>query len=81
MLKEKTASLSQELESSRTQLHTTTAELVETKSALRKEKRQDGKDQQSEEVESLKAQLLAAKRENERLKRGMFSMSLFEIIM
>ena len=80
MLKEKNASLSQELESSQTQLHTATAELAETKSVLRKEKRKDGEDQQSEEVESLKAQLLAAQKENERLKHGMFSMSLFETI-
>jgi len=50
------------------------------KKVLRKEKGKDGKDQQSEEVESLKAQLLAAQKENERLKRGMFSMSLFETI-
>ena len=41
-----------------------------------KEKYKEEKHKQSEEIESLRAQLSAAQKENEKLKGGMFGMSL-----
>ena len=46
-------------------------------SASGKKKHEEEKDKQSEEIESLKAQLSAAQKENEKLKGGMFGMSSF----
>ena len=70
--------LSEELKSNQTQLNVVTAELAEMKKAAmstsEKKKHEDEKDKQSEEIESLKAQLSAARIENEKLKGGMFGM-------
>ena len=44
-------------------------------SASEKKKDEEEKDKQSEEIESLKAQLSAAQKENQNLKGGMFGMS------
>ena len=43
-------------------------------SASGKKKHEEEKDKQSEEIESLKAQLSAAQKENEKLNGGMFDM-------
>ena len=71
--------LAQELNKNQTQLSAVTAELAEMKeitmSASREKKLEEEKDKQSEEIESLKAQLSAAQKENEKLKGGMFGMS------
>ena len=64
------------------QLNAVTAELAEMKKAAmstsNKKKHEEEKDKQSEEIESLRAQLLAAHKENEKLKGGMFGMSSFK---
>ena len=79
VLKEKNTALSQELKTNQTQLNVVTAELVEMKKAAmitsENKKHEDGKDKQSEELESLKAQLSAARKENEKLKGGIFGMT------
>ena len=79
VLKEKNTALSQELEINQTQLNAVTAELAEMKkaavSASEKKKDEEEKDKQSEEIESLKAQLSAAQKENEKLKGSMFGMT------
>jgi septal ring factor EnvC (AmiA/AmiB activator) len=60
-------------------LNTVTAKLAEMKKsatgASREENLEEEKDKQSKEIESLKAQLSAAQRENEKLKGGIFGMS------
>ena len=71
--------LAQELNTNQKQLNVVTAELAELKEtttgASREKKLEEEKDKQSEEIESLKAQLSAAQKENEKLKGGMFGMS------
>ena len=71
--------LAQELITNQTQLTAVTAKLAvlkETaKGASRERKLEEGKDKQSEEIKSLKAQLSAAQKENKKLKGGMFGMS------
>jgi septal ring factor EnvC (AmiA/AmiB activator) len=61
------------------QLNTVTAELAEMKKsttgASREENLEEEKDKQSEEIESLKAQLSATQREIEKLKGDIFGMS------
>ena len=56
-----------------------TAELAEMKKiatgASREKNLKEEKDKQSKEIESLKAQLSAVQKENEKLKSGMFGMS------
>ena len=83
VLQEKNTMLAQELSTNQTQLSAVTAELAAlkeiTKSASRERKLEEEKDKQSEEIESLKAQLSAAQKENEKLKGGMFGMSSFLI--
>ena len=67
VLKEKNTMLAQELKRNQTQLNAVTAELAEMKKiatgASREKNLEEEKDKQSEEIESLKAQLLAAQRE------------------
>jgi predicted RNase H-like nuclease (RuvC/YqgF family) len=79
VLKEKNTALSQELKTNQTQLNAVTAELAEMQKAAmstsEKRKHEEEKDKQSEEIESLKAQLSAARKENEKLKGGMFGMT------
>ena len=79
VLQEKHTMLAQELNTNQTQLNAVTAELAELKEtatgASREKKLEEEKDKQSEEIESLKAQLSAAQKENEKLKGGMFGMS------
>ena len=79
VLKEKNTALSQELKINQTQLNVVTAEPAEMKKSAMspsgKKKHEEEKDKQSEEIESLKAQLSAAQKENEKLKGGMFGMS------
>ena len=62
VLKEKNTVLAQELNTNETQLNAVTAELAELKKiatgASREKNLEEGKDKQSEEIESLKAQLL-----------------------
>ena len=66
------------------QLNAVSAELAEIKDAARsasgKKKHEEEKDKQSEEIESLKAQLSAALKENEKLKDDMFVMTFKTII-
>ena len=79
VLKEKNTTLSQELETNQTQLNAVTAELAEMKKATMsnsgKKKHEEEKDKQSKEIKSLKAQLSAAQKENEKLKGGIFGMT------
>ena len=44
-------------------------------STSKKKKHDEEKDEQSEEIESLKAQVSAAQKQNEKLKSGMFGMT------
>src|SRR5215216_5285969 len=71
--------LAQELNTNQIQLSAVTAELTELKEtatgAAREKKLEEEKDKQSKQIESLKAQLLAVQKENEKLKGGMFGMS------
>ena len=71
--------LAQELKINQTQLNTIIAELVEMKRAAmstsEKKKHEEEKDKQSKEIDSLKARLSAARKENEKLKGGMFGMT------
>ena len=71
--------LAQELNTNQMHLSAVTAELAELKEiamgSSRERKLEEEKDKQSEEIESLKAQLSAAQKENEKLKGGMFGMS------
>ena len=71
--------LAQELNTNHTQLSAVTAKLAEWKltatGASREKKLEEEKDKQSKEIESMKAQLSAVQKENEKLKGGMFGMS------
>ena len=71
--------LAQELNTNHTQLSAITAELVELKETTtgvsREKKLEEEKDKQSEEIGSVKSQLSAAQKENEKLKGGMFGMT------
>ena len=75
----KKRTLAQELNTNQTQLSALTTELAELKEtamgASREKKLDEEKDKQSEEIESLKAQLSVVQKENEKLKGGMFGMS------
>ena len=79
VLKEKNNVLSQELEASRTKLHATTSELEElrkvTVTSDQKNKLEVERDNQAEEIKSLKAQLSATQKENKNLKGGIFGMT------
>ena len=78
-LKEKNNTLSQELETSRTKLNAATTELEEMKKFMmtidQKNKLEEEKDKQAEEIKSLKAQLSDAQKENKKLKGGIFGMT------
>ena len=77
VLKEKNTVLAQELKTNQTQLNAVTAELAEMKKitiGVSRDKNLE-EDNQSEEIESLKARLTAVRKENEKLKGGMFGMS------
>src|SRR5215216_5234346 len=71
--------LAQELNTNQIQLSAVTAKLAALKEiatgAAREKKHEEEKDKQSEEIESLKAQLSAVQKENQKLKGGMFGMS------
>ena len=72
--------MSQELEASRTQLNAAVTELEEMKSAPKtggKDKKlEEELKKRDEEIKSLKAQLLDAQQENQKLKGGIFGMTL-----
>ena len=67
------------MKTKQSQLNVITAELAEVKKAAvttsEKKKHEEEKGKQSKEIESLRAQLSAAQKENEKLKGGMFGMS------
>ena len=71
--------LAQERKINQTQLNAVTAELAEMKKAAlstsKKKKQEEEKDKQSKEIEILKTQLSTARKENEKLKGGMFGMT------
>ena len=71
--------MSQELETSRTELNVATTELEAMKSAPmtgRKDKKlEDEVKKQDEEIKSLKAQLLEEQQGNQKLKVGIFGMT------
>ena len=71
--------MSQELETSRTQLNAAVSELEEMKSAPmyfgKDKKLEEEVKKQAEEIKSLKAQLLEAQQENQKLKGGIFGMT------
>lgn len=71
--------LSQELKTSLTKLNAATTELEEMKKATmtidQKNKLEEEKDRQAEEIKSLKAQLSDAQKENKKLKGGIFGMT------
>ena len=75
---EKNSALSHELETSRTQLNATVSELEEMKSAPmyfgKDKKLEEEVKKQAEDIKSLKAQLLEAQQETQRLKGGIFGM-------
>nr|XP_040251761.1 serine/arginine repetitive matrix protein 1-like [Aegilops tauschii subsp. strangulata] len=77
VLKEKNTMLAHELNTNQMQLNAVIAELAELKvtatGASKEKKLEEEKDKQSEEKESLKAQLSAVQNENEKLKGGMFA--------
>ena len=78
-LKEKNTALSQELKTNQTKLNATTMELAEMKKATmttdQKNKLEEEKDKQAEEIKSLKAQLSAVQQENKKLKGGIFGIT------
>ena len=71
--------LSQELKTNQTKLNAATTELAEMKKATmttdQKNKLEEEKDKQAEEIKSLKAQLSAAQKENKKLKGGIFGIT------
>ena len=71
--------LAQELNTNQTQLNAVTAKLEELKktatSTSREKNCEEGKGKQFKEIESLRAQLSAVQKKNEKLKGGMFVMS------
>ena len=72
--------MSQELETSPTQLNAAVTELEEMKSAPmyfgKDKKLEEEVKKQADEIKSLKAQLLEAQRENQNLKGGILGMTL-----
>ena len=68
--------MSQELKTSQTKLNAATTELEEMKKATmtidQKNKLEEEKDKQAEEIKSLKAQLSDEQKENKKLKGGIF---------
>ena len=71
--------MTQELETSQTQLDAAVSELEEIKSAPmyydNDKKLEEEVNKQAEEIKSLKAQLLEAQQEKEKLKGGIFGMT------
>ena len=71
--------MSQELKRNQTKLNAATTELAEMKKATmttdHKNKLEEEKDKQVEEIKSLKAQLSIAQKENKKLKGGIFGMT------
>ena len=71
--------MSQELKTNQIKLNAITTELAEMKKATmttdQKNKLEEEKDKQAEEIKSLKAQLSVAQKENKKLKGGIFGMT------
>ena len=71
--------MSQELKTNQTKLNAATTELAEMKKATmttdQKNKLEEEKDKQAEEIKSLKAQLSASQRGNKKLKGSIFGMT------
>ena len=67
------------MKTNQTKLNVVTTELAEMKKATttvnQKNKLEEEKDEQAEEIKSLKAQLSAAQKENKKLKVGIFGMT------
>ena len=79
VLRKKNNTLSQELKTNQAKLNAITTELAEMKKATmttnQMNKLEEEKDKQAQEIKSLKAQLSAARKENENLKGNTFGMT------